>query len=352
MANSGEVLLAVSGQGHSAQCVPAITLAEAGLLERDHLQEWLIAHPQVLGSTVKIVAVEYAAWVADGDAQRTRLDILGLDADGHLVVAELKRGVAPDTVDMQAIKYAALASRFRLDTLAAAHAAYCSARGDSLSAQQATEALLAHAELLSDETLANPRVVIVAQDYSPIVISSVVWLVERGVDLTLVRFQPYRHDGGQVFVTFSQLYPLPDLEKSLVAPGAPVTEISDDRLPAIEWRETDLLQLGRIANLVTRVTLDLCSDRPDEWVNYGEVLAAASVTSPVARGHLAGLTIVAKRRFGRRNRPFETAWNVDGSQQVAYRMAAPIAASWRSAVARLEAEQADDDEVTPAVIDT
>jgi hypothetical protein len=29
-----------------------------------------------------------------------RLDVLGLDLDGRLVVAELKRGLAPDTVEM------------------------------------------------------------------------------------------------------------------------------------------------------------------------------------------------------------------------------------------------------------
>jgi hypothetical protein len=42
---------------------------------------------------------------------------LGIDGDGRLVVAELKRDQAPDTVEMQAIKYAAGASRFTEDTL-------------------------------------------------------------------------------------------------------------------------------------------------------------------------------------------------------------------------------------------
>ena len=50
-------------------------------------------------------------------AAADRLDLLGLDEDGSLV-AELKRGPAPDTVEMQAIKYAAFASRFTVETLA------------------------------------------------------------------------------------------------------------------------------------------------------------------------------------------------------------------------------------------
>jgi hypothetical protein len=164
-----------------------------------------------------VVAVEYDGWVVQGGAQRDRLDVLGLGVDGRLVVAELKRGVAPDTVEMQAIKYAAMASRFRVETLAVAHAAFATRRGSPMTSDQAAEALQTHAAELSDETLADPRVVVIAQGFPPVVISAVVWLADRGVDVTLVRFQPYQQPDGRVFVTFSQLFPLADLE--LVGPG-------------------------------------------------------------------------------------------------------------------------------------
>jgi hypothetical protein len=52
------------------------------------------------------------------------LDVLGLDRSGRLVVAELKRDRAPDTVEMQAIKYAAMASRFTPDVVASQYAAF------------------------------------------------------------------------------------------------------------------------------------------------------------------------------------------------------------------------------------
>ncbi|WP_328949275.1 hypothetical protein OG778_14505 [Streptomyces sp. NBC_00184] len=51
-------------------------------------------------------------------AARDRLDVLGLDATGRLVVVELKRGTADRDVHLQAITYAALVSRFDLGTLA------------------------------------------------------------------------------------------------------------------------------------------------------------------------------------------------------------------------------------------
>lgn len=55
--------------------------------------------------------------------------MLGLDATGRLVVVELKRGAADRDVHLQAITYAALVSRFDLDTLTQAHRDFLSRRG-------------------------------------------------------------------------------------------------------------------------------------------------------------------------------------------------------------------------------
>ena len=339
--NKGELLLHVIGDGATATAVATSTLEAAGLLERQHLQEWIVAHPEILGVGVKIVAIEYNAWVAGADAQRDRLDILGLDPDGRLVVAELKRGHAPDTVEMQAIKYAAMASRFRPESLAGAHSNFLSQRGTSITTEQALEALLAHADALSEETLANPRICIVAQGFPPSVISSVVWMSDRGIDISLVRFQPYKTHDDSVFVTFSQLYPLLDLADSIVAPGTPTARVPVNQLPVVEWSVADLVELGRIANVTTRTVLELCADRPEQTVSLTQVIEAAQVTRPAARGQLAGLTMVMKSRFGRRNWPFSVVWNADGSQQAFYRMNAPTAVNWLAAAAELDVEQSE-----------
>jgi RecB family endonuclease NucS len=109
-----------------------VTLEEAGLRERSHLQEWVIAHPQILGPDVRIIAFEFGQWIGlSGYKERDRLDVLGLDASGQLVIAELKRGAAPDTVEMQGLKYAAMASRFTLERLGAPHARFLSAQRSS-----------------------------------------------------------------------------------------------------------------------------------------------------------------------------------------------------------------------------
>jgi RecB family endonuclease NucS len=99
-----------------------VSLAEAGLRERSDLQEWIVTNPYILGSGLKIVTFEFDRWSsAAGNRQLDRLDVLALADDGRLVVAELKRDRAPETVEMQAIKYAAMASRFTPETLAEEH---------------------------------------------------------------------------------------------------------------------------------------------------------------------------------------------------------------------------------------
>jgi hypothetical protein len=340
--DSGEMLLAVAEGGHTADRVPITSLQVAGLLERTHLQEWVVAHPQILGDGVMITSVEYDGFVVAGGAQKDRLDVLGLDPDGHLIVAELKRGIAPDPVEMQAVKYAAMASRFTLKTLASAHAVFKTRRGMAMTDDEATEALLAHAPTLSDETLGEPRVVVVAQGFSPVVISSVVWLKKRGVDISLVRFQPYETRDGRVFVTFSRLFPLPELP--IVAPGTPVAVLPTNSLPSVDWTTADLVALGRIANPTTRTTLDLCAERPDENVSLTEIVESAGISRPAGRGQLAGLTMVVKSRFGRRNWPFVARWAADGTPQSFYAMSAVTAARWREAAIQLDTEQSDTSE--------
>ncbi|MCA1676198.1 MAG: DNA-binding protein, partial [Actinobacteria bacterium] len=89
-----------------------ISIAEAGLRAREHLQEWILAHPEILAADLRIISFEFDRWEAAGSVPTyDRLDILAMDRSGRLVVAELKRDRAPDTVTMHALNYAAMVSR-------------------------------------------------------------------------------------------------------------------------------------------------------------------------------------------------------------------------------------------------
>ncbi|MCB0960864.1 MAG: MGMT family protein [Acidimicrobiales bacterium] len=214
---SGERVYTV--EGSVATPADEISLADAGLKERDDLQEWVIAHPEILGPDVLILTFEFDRWQASsGSRQLDRFDVLGLDPDGRLVIAELKRDKAPDTVEMQAIKYAALVSRFTPDDLVEIHAAFMARNGGAPDLDIALQRIQDHAGELDPEMLQEPRIVLVAGSFPPIVTSTVHWLKRMGIDVTLQTVNAYRVFDGKTVVTVSQLYPLPELEDLLVSP--------------------------------------------------------------------------------------------------------------------------------------
>ena len=258
-----------------AQRAQQISLAEAGLRERADLQEWIRENPEILGDGVRIVTFEFGAWrVRDGHAA-DRLDLLGLDDDGRLVVAELKRGLAPDTVEMQAIKYAAFASRFTPQTLAESHAAYLSAAGGApVSVDAAREQLEEHAGgELDPDLLRRPRIALVAASFPARVTASAVWLTEMGISVSLIEFNAYRtaHD---IVLTVSQSWPIRDVEDFTVSPRHVDLEAAEERVrsrreaSAVTTLVADgTIDEGALLELDSGVLPARLRDDVDRWVD-------------------------------------------------------------------------------------
>jgi hypothetical protein len=317
--------------GNSATAVQQISIEALGLTERSHLQEWVIAHPEIIGTGVLTVAFEFDRWTtSSGLAPRDRLDVLGMDMDGRLVVAELKRGKAPDTVELQAIKYAAMTSRFTEETLSDLHADFLKkTQGTALTATEALEKLQSHTDSgLSPDVLLSPRIVLLAEDFSPTVTSSVVWLNEQGIDITLKRYQAYKTPHGETVVTVSQYYPVADVAAFEVGPRkrstAPIREI----LPEIPWSTEDLELLLTLPFEVPHAVLNLCAASPGEWIGSTDVYAEAGVEKASGMGKLAGFGFAVRKRFVRNNPPWNTHWAQGGVSQQYYSINKDVAEAW------------------------
>ncbi|MFE0421118.1 DNA-binding protein [Streptomyces sp. NPDC058953] len=217
--------------GSSAIPVSSTELAAEGLFERKHLQEWVIEHPLVLGESVLVVTAEFDRWAdTDGVPARDRLDVLGLDATGRLVVVELKRGTADRDVHLQAITYAALVSRFDLDTLAQAHHDFLAGRGQALDLDACRRRLLDHVDgEWSPELLQRPRQVIIAAGFPKQVTHTVVWLSEMNLDIDLVQVGLWRVEGHLV-AGFTKVYPTPEVEEFTLAPARVEAEVAARKL--------------------------------------------------------------------------------------------------------------------------
>jgi hypothetical protein len=346
--DSDEILFTVVGE--AATLATPVRIEDLGLTEPAHLERWVIQHPETLGEGVLIIASQYDQWVTPaGTENKDRLDVLALDADGRLIVGELKRGRAPDTVDLQAIKYAAMTSRFTLETLGELHSRFLQRlTNEKLTGAEAEEKLQAHVltEFESGTDLfRSPRIVLLAESFSDTTVTSVVWLSEQGVDLSLRRYKAYRTAGGETIVSVSQTYPLPEVGNWLLGPGKGPAKLTkpSKQLDEIAWSRDDFATLLDLAFPVPIAAMTLCAERPLEWVSSTEIYEEAGVEPLSGRGQLAGFGYSVRTRFGRSNPPWDTRWKAGGENLAYYRLAADEALTWQEVLLLAEARTHDTD---------
>lgn len=246
---SAEQVFTVTGS--TAVRAPRTSLGDSDLLER-HLQRWVKQYPTILGEDALIVTEEFDRWTtASGEPTADRLDILALARDGTLIVAELKRHRAPDSVMVQALNYAAMASRFDLDLLAEAHARFLSKRDVAeIGVEEALTELRRWAPNVSDQTVTRCRIVLVAEDYSPVLTNTGIYLLESGLDVRLMRVGLHRMPGDIRAMTATQVLPVPQASDFIVRPGVHPRRASSGPRNAMTERLVELIDDGSELTIV------------------------------------------------------------------------------------------------------
>ena len=189
----------------------SVSLEEIGFRERQDLQRWIEAYPEIVGPDLLVIMTELDRWESGADRVRDRLDVLFLDSTGSLVVAELKRGEAPDTVDLQALKYAAYCSQLTVEDAANDYARY-----HRTSEQTARDAIVEHAPALERSGIGPVKVRLVAETFRPSVTSMVLWLQDYELDISCIEITARRLVDGNAIVTSRQILPLPVADDYLV----------------------------------------------------------------------------------------------------------------------------------------
>lgn len=214
-------------------------LETLGLLERRDLQQWfveelkdttsgqplgilesVIGSPVVgeghsLGGRLLLISEEFSGWIHGSNRQQDRLDLLLLDTQGAPVVVELKRGVAEETADLQALKYAAFVSTLQVADIEQMLA------GRLETDEDAARAMIAdHVEGASSQSplegLEDVRVVLIAEGFTAPTTTTAMFLRERGIDLRCVELAVRRLTDAEVAVSPRLLVPPPAAESFLV----------------------------------------------------------------------------------------------------------------------------------------
>lgn len=181
--------------------VPRTTFSGEGLLERKDLQRLLRRDISPLGEDLLVVAEEFGEWE---DSNR-RIDLLCLDRRGNLVVVELKREDSGH-MELQALRYAAMVAGLTLEQVTAVHA-----RSRQVDPDQARDEVRSFLRLEEEDArlTGEVRILLVAAEFSTELTTCVLWLNQRGLDITCIRLRPYKGN-GELLVDATQIIPLPE----------------------------------------------------------------------------------------------------------------------------------------------
>jgi hypothetical protein len=198
-----------------AEDLPRVSMTAAGWKEREDLQRWVREHSHLIEPDLLLVSEEFADWEGASGPVHDRLDLLFLDGEGRPLVVELKRGLAPDRVESQALLYAAYCDQLSTDDLVEQYS-----RTTAVDLAAARETLTSHAPALVDEQPGRVRVRIVAEDFPPAVTAAVLFLREIGVggpeasqlDIGCIKLTAYKLPDGSHVISAQPIIPIPETE--------------------------------------------------------------------------------------------------------------------------------------------
>ncbi|MER2511421.1 MAG: hypothetical protein ABTQ25_03200 [Nitrosomonas ureae] len=205
------MIFVVSKDLKSVEKFSEMSFTGLDIWERQHIEEWIVRAPEILGEDLLVVSAEFNRFSGSQD----RLDILAVDRKGNLVVVEIKRDPYAGYADLQAVRYAAMVSAMTIEKLAPHYLDHLRKH------KQDSEANLDDArnriiEFVADddfeELTTKPRIILCSENFSLEVTTTTLWLREFGVDISCVRFTPYRL-GEKVVIVPTKVIPLQTAEQ-------------------------------------------------------------------------------------------------------------------------------------------
>ena len=179
--------------------------------ERENLQEWIAANPEMLGEELLIIQKEFDGF----NDTHERLDLLALDKDGGLVIIENKLDDTGRNVVWQALKYTSYCSTLTNNQIIKMYQEYLAKYGEG---EDAKESLLEFLERDEDDLLLNrndQRIIFVSNKFRKEVTSTVLWLLDHDIQIQCFRATPYSM-GEELFLQIEQIIPLPETKEFMI----------------------------------------------------------------------------------------------------------------------------------------
>ena len=201
---------------NSIEKIDRTTFAESKIKERQHLQNLLRNNIEVISDDLMVIAEEFGDW----ENSKRRIDLLCLDKNANIVVVELKRTEDGGHMDLQALRYSAMASTMTLGEVTNAHQAYLDKNKSEDEDEGALGALERIKDFLESEVdsvngidennfAQDVRIILVSAEFSTELTATALWLNDKELDIRLVKMEPYK-DGERILLDVQQVVPLPE----------------------------------------------------------------------------------------------------------------------------------------------
>lgn len=191
-----------------------INFSSLKIMERQDIEKWVEENPEIIGEAILTITTEYDKF----DKTNERLDILGLDKEGKVIVIELKRDDSGKNVELQAIKYAAYCSTLTLKDVVDLRKDYISKKQNkTVSFELIEKEILEFIENGDFEEIDDkPRIILISKEFRPEVTASVLWLRNFQIDISCVKLTPYQINENEIGIISQKIIPLPEAEDYLV----------------------------------------------------------------------------------------------------------------------------------------
>lgn len=203
-------MLRIDRTNQSLSTLAKPSLSELAISERYDLQEFIVNSPKEffgeIGEELFILGKEIVPSPTVGD----RIDVLGVDPDGSLVIVELKRG-SNKLQMLQAISYAGMIADWTSDdVLSLLDPARQAALDDFLSCD-------------AEQINSSQRVLLIAETYDLALLSAAEWLCGGyGVPIRCCRISMATDaTSGAEYLTCATVYPPPELTQEAAPRGRP-----------------------------------------------------------------------------------------------------------------------------------
>jgi hypothetical protein len=185
------------------------TRFDTGILKSKDLQRLLRQDISVLSADLKVLAENYGTW----EDSNLRINLLCLDKEANLVIVQIQDAADPASIDLQAIRCAAMISTMTLEDAVAA-----AARDPLAAAAPLQEVRTEILDFLdwntADEAEFAPavRIILTSSEFSKELTRSVIWLNEQGLDVRCIRLRPHKLADERVLLNVEQILPFPEAD--------------------------------------------------------------------------------------------------------------------------------------------